>query len=117
MLIRNRMLPLTESLERRQLFAAAGVPSFTQANLVSDGAVAATHTDANLVNAWGLAFTKAGVVWVGDNGTGVSTVYDVNGNAAGPVVTIPPPAGGTDNAAVTGVAFNNAGKAFNVTGG
>ena len=111
----NRMQPVAEPLEARQLFAAAGAPAFTQTNLVSDGAVAAQHTDANLVNAWGLAFTKAGVVWVGDNGTGVSTVYDVAGNVAGPVVTIPPAAGAADNAAVTGVAFNAAAKGFNVT--
>jgi uncharacterized protein (TIGR03118 family) len=113
----RRVVAPVEPLEPRQLFAAAaGVPAFTQVNLVSDGAVAAQHTDANLVNAWGLAFNKAGVVWVGDNGTGTTTVYDASGNVAGPVVAIPPAAGGADNAAVTGVAFNAAGRAFNITG-
>jgi uncharacterized protein (TIGR03118 family) len=33
------------------------------------------------------------------------------------VVTIPPAAGGTENAAVTGVVFNAAHKGFNITGG
>src|SRR5689334_14172107 len=80
---------LVEPLERRQLFAAAaGLPAFAETDLVSDGAVPAQHTDPNLVNAWGLAFNKSGVVWVGDNGTGLTTVYDTSGNVAGPVVTI-----------------------------
>jgi uncharacterized protein (TIGR03118 family) len=104
-----------EPLEPRRLLSGSTVPAFARTDLVSDGAVPAAHIDANLVNAWGLAFNKFGVVWVGDNGTGVSTVYDTAGNLGSPVVAIPPPAGGAENAAVTGVAFNAAGKAFNVT--
>jgi uncharacterized protein (TIGR03118 family) len=106
-------------LEPRQLFAAApAIPQFVETDLVSDGAVAAAHVDASLVNGWGLAFNKQGVVWVANNGTGTSTVYDTTGATAGPVVTIPPAAGGVDNAAVTGVVFNTAGKkAFNITSG
>src|SRR4051812_8834106 len=107
--------PVAEPLERRRLLSAASaVPAFARTDLVSD-VLPAQHTDANLVNAWGLAFNKLGVAWVGDNGTGVSTVYDTAGNLGSPVVAIPPAAGGTGNAAVTGVAFNAAGKAFNVT--
>src|SRR4029453_8833247 len=53
---------------------------------------------------------------VGNNGTGTSTVYDVNGNQGQPVVTIPPATGQTENAPVTGVVFNAAAKGFNVTG-
>src|SRR4051812_28040624 len=104
-----------ENLESRRMFAASAVPKFTEADLVSDGVIPAAHTDANLVNGWGLAFTKAGVVWVGNNGTGTSTVYDATGAVAGPVVTIPPAAGGTVNARVTGVVYNAAGKGFDVT--
>jgi uncharacterized protein (TIGR03118 family) len=97
------------------MFAASAIPKFTETDLVSDGVLPAAHTDTNLVNGWGLAFTKEGVVWVGNNGTGTSTVYDPSGNVAGPVVTIPPAAGKTDNSPVTGVVFNTA-KGFNVTG-
>jgi uncharacterized protein (TIGR03118 family) len=102
-----------ETLERRQLFSAA-VLAYTQTNLVSDGAVSAAHTDANLVNAWGLALNKFGQFWVGDNGTGLSTVYDDTGVLGSPIVNIPPATGGSANAAVTGVVTNNA-KTFNLT--
>ena len=53
---------------------------YLQHNLVSDGFVTADHTDTNLVNAWGVAFNPFGVVWVADNGTGLSTLYDGDGN-------------------------------------
>src|SRR3954465_11587242 len=84
---RNRQ-PLFEALERRQLMSAAA-PAFVQTNLVSDGAVAATHTDPNLVNPWGIAVTRFGTTWVSDEGTGTSTVYDQAGTPGTPVVTIP----------------------------
>src|SRR5262245_32127103 len=48
--------------------------------LVSDGAIPADTTDANLVNAWGIAFNPWGPVWVADNETAVSTLYDGQGN-------------------------------------
>ena len=67
-------------------------------NLVSDGGVPALHTDPNLVNAWGVAFGP-GPIWIADNGTGKSTVYDGGGDALPLVVTIP---GG----APTGIVFN-----------
>src|SRR4051812_7892583 len=61
-----------------------------QRNLVSDTpTIPAEHTDRNLVNAWGVAFNPFGFVWVADNGTGVSTLYDGNGNPQSLVVTIP----------------------------
>ena len=41
---------------------------FKSTILVSDGAVAAPHTDANLKNAWGVAFNPKGFVWVANNG-------------------------------------------------
>lgn len=111
-------LALAEPLENRSMFAVSPVPVFTNTPLVSDGSVSAAHTDANLVNPWGIAFNKSDVMWVGDNGTGVSTVYDTAGNLGAPVVTLPPAAGGSTNAAVTGVVFNSGGsKAFRITSG
>src|SRR5215472_18192304 len=93
---------------------------YQQTNLVSDLPNIAKFTDANLVNSWGLVHGPTTPWWVADNGTGVSTLYNGNGNAfptASPlVVTIPPPMGspaGTTSAP-TGVIFNSNGG-FNVS--
>jgi hypothetical protein len=40
----------------------AGGKFYQQRNLVSDGSVTAEHTDANLVNPWGIAFNPNGFV-------------------------------------------------------
>src|SRR5436309_9885774 len=56
-------------------------------NLVSDQAGRADQTDANVVNAWGLAALPSGPWWLADNGTDTATVRDATG-AAFP----PPPA-------------------------
>src|SRR5258707_10170736 len=47
--------------------------------LVSDGASPADHVDASLRNAWGIAFNPNGAVWVADNKTNTSTLYDGTG--------------------------------------
>lgn len=65
---------------------------YQQHNLVSDGAVPADHVDLNLVNPWGIAFNPFGPVWVADNGTGLSTLYDGAGVIQSLVVEIPAPA-------------------------
>jgi uncharacterized protein (TIGR03118 family) len=80
------------------------VQSFTATNLVSDGAVSAPHTDANLKNAWGIAFNPKGFVWVADNGTSVATLYDGNGVPQSLVVSIPDGSSGPANP--TGIVFN-----------
>lgn len=94
---------------------AAGCPvtgeiHFTQTNLVSDGSQAAAFTNTNLVNAWGLAQRTDGPFWVGNNATGVATVFQGDGQAfpiGSPlVVTIAPIPRGTTPAPVTGVVFN-----------
>ena len=78
---------------------------FMATNLVSDGTPAAAHTDANLVNAWGIAFNPTGFVWVADNGTNTSTLYDGNGVPQTLVVAIPAGSGG--DASPTGIVFNS----------
>jgi uncharacterized protein (TIGR03118 family) len=83
---------------------SADTTGFVQTNLVSDGSVAAAHTDANLINPWGIAFSATSPFWVGDNGTGLSTLYNSTGVPQGLVVTIPNSGGGLS--APTGVAFN-----------
>ena len=59
--------------------------------LVSDGAsgISAAHQDANLVNPWGIAFEPTGPVWIANNGTQTSTLYDGNGAAQALTVTFP----------------------------
>ena len=79
---------------------------YQQQNLVSDGSVAAANTDANLINGWGIAFNPFGPVWVSDNGTGKSTLYDGNGKPQSLVVEIPPPMNGSGPGTPTGIVFN-----------
>src|SRR4051812_4250884 len=86
----RRYRPLVEALEDRH------VPStfFQATNLVADQPGAATVTDPNLVNGWGIAVAPSGNFWVSSNGKDVSTLYngDVGGkpiNIASLVVSIP----------------------------
>ena len=74
--------------------------SYNQRNLVSDIPGLADHTDANLVNPWGIASSSGSPFWVSDNGRDVSTLYDSIGTPLSLVVSIPP-------GAPTGVVFNN----------
>jgi uncharacterized protein (TIGR03118 family) len=79
--------------------AMAASPAYQVRNLVSDVAGAAEHTDPNLVNGWGVAFNPFGFDWVADNGKGVVSLYDGDGNPQSLVVSIP---GGRP----TGIVFN-----------
>jgi uncharacterized protein (TIGR03118 family) len=82
-----------------------GGNSYLQHNLVSSVAGAADKQDTQLVNGWGIAFNPAAVVWVSDNGSGVSTLYDGLGNKQGLVVTIPA-VNGAGQGVPTGISFN-----------
>ena len=84
---------------------AVAATKFMATNLVSDGTPAAAHTDAKLVNGWGIAFNPTGFVWVADNGTNTSTLYDGNGVPQTLVVAIPAGSGG--DASPTGIVFNS----------
>ena len=75
-------------------------------NLVSDGFVTADHTDPNLVNGWGVAFNPFGFVWVANNGSGTSTLYDGAGNPQSLVVNIPTPTDDSGGGNPTGIVFN-----------
>ncbi|MGF6818424.1 uncharacterized protein (TIGR03118 family) [Paraburkholderia atlantica] len=86
--------------------------SFAATALVSDGAVPAAHTDANLKNPWGVAFNPKGFAWVADNDTNVATLYDGNGVPQSLVVTIPD--GKNGSASPTGIVFNGT-QSFLVT--
>ena len=84
--------------------------------LVADVPGAAPHADPNLVNGWGVAFNPNGFVWVADNGTGLSTLYDGLGNPQSLVVTIPPAPGSADHGKPTGIVFSGSSD-FVVTSG
>jgi uncharacterized protein (TIGR03118 family) len=88
--------------------AATGENSFAVHNLVSDVPGLADHTDASLVNAWGLTSLPTSPWWVADNGTDVSTLYRADGTKVSLTVSVPN--------APTGAAANSSGN-FVVTDG
>lgn len=73
-----------------------------------------SNADPLLVNAWGIAFNPAGFVWVANNGTSTSTLYDGNGVPQSLVVSIP--SGAAGSARPTGIVFNGS-ASFQVTQG
>ncbi len=95
--------------------ALARADTYSSTNLQSDLPGVAAHVDPNLVNPWGMAANSTGsVIWVSDNGTGVSTLYDQAGTPAPSpvplVVTIPTAARNKDGGNPTGIVRN--GTAF-----
>jgi uncharacterized protein (TIGR03118 family) len=69
--------------------SAAERNAYVQHNLVSDGTIAADHTDGQLVNAWGLTSLPGSPWWVADNETSVSTLYGADGTKRALVVSVP----------------------------
>jgi uncharacterized protein (TIGR03118 family) len=98
-------------------FAGTG---FVQHNLVSDIPGLADQTDPNMVNPWGMASSATSPLWISDNHTGTTTVYNGSGQpfpAANPlVVQIPAPSSGNPTSAPTGQVFNPT-PAFLLPGG
>jgi uncharacterized protein (TIGR03118 family) len=103
--------------------AQAGFEELSQTNLVSDGFVPAVQTDSNLINPWGVSFgPNPGPFWISENGSGLSSIYAVNGNTGNsvtinaiPSVTIAtPPSQTPGTAAPDGQVFVG-GLGFNVT--
>ena len=72
--------------------------------LVSDGGVPAAFNDPHLKNGWGVAFNPNGFVWVANNGTATSTLYDGDGRPQSLVVTVPGVAGAPGKP--TGIVFS-----------
>lgn len=83
---------------------AAQAAAYTVHNLVSDGAITADHTDPNLKNPWGIVFNPTGPVWVANNGTSTSTLYDGTGLLFPLIVLIP--TGQSGSASPTGIVYN-----------
>ncbi len=94
-------------------------PGYVATSLVSDVNTSANpysspNTDANLVNAWGIAFNPQGFVWVANNATSTSTLYDGSGVPQSLIVAIPPGTAGP--AKPTGIVFS-ASQSFQVSQG
>src|SRR6478752_7195729 len=66
----------------------AGVNAFVVRGLVSDGSLAGTTDDSNLVNAWGLAASQTGPWWIANEATATSTLYDGTGHRLPLVVAV-----------------------------
>jgi uncharacterized protein (TIGR03118 family) len=84
--------------------AARAATAYTVHNLVSDGSVPADHVDPHLKNPWGIAFNPVGFVWVANEATGTSTLYDGAGVPQSLVVNIPAAGGGPGEP--TGIVFS-----------
>jgi len=95
--------------------SAAVAQPYRVTDLVSDTGGAA-HTDTALVNAWGIAFNPQGFVWVADNGTGKSTLYNGLGVPQSLIVSIPSVTNSEDPGSPTGIVFTG-GDDFVVTQG
>jgi uncharacterized protein (TIGR03118 family) len=85
--------------------------SYSSTNLQSDIPGLAAHVDPNLVNPWGMAVpsptSPTSPIWVSDNGTGVSTLYNqADGTARSLIVTIPTSVRNKNGGNPTGVVFN-----------
>src|SRR5207249_10755895 len=89
--------------------ASARADTYSWTNFQSDIPGVAQHTDPNLVNPWGMAAGSTGIIWVSNNGTGTSTLYNQDGTAVPLVVEIPTAAGNTEGANPTGIVFNDTG--------
>ena len=73
----RRFRPTLEGLEDRLVPALTA--NVLQTNLVSDLPGVAQLQDPNLVNPWGISQAPGGTFWISDNGSGLSTLYDVPG--------------------------------------
>jgi uncharacterized protein (TIGR03118 family) len=72
--------------------ALAGIcqAQYRQVNLVSDGFLPAVQNDPNLINGWGMDFSPTSPIWVANQGTGTSTLYQNDGTIVPLVVKVPP---------------------------
>jgi uncharacterized protein (TIGR03118 family) len=82
--------------------------TYIQHNLVADQSGMADHTDASLVNPWGICASATSPFWFSDEGSGVSTLYSTGGSGSVPglTVTIKPSATATQGQP-TGCVYNS----------
>lgn len=96
----NRPLPSAKLLLMMAIAAGASLiaprqslAGFVQSDLVSDLPGLATLTDPELVNAWGVSESATSPLWISNQGTNTSTLYDVTGGTNVTKVDINPPSG------------------------
>jgi hypothetical protein len=89
--------------------ASAYTPTLLVAHQAGSGA---QTVDANLVNGWGIAFGTTSPVWVSNQATGTSTLY--NGNGKAQPVAAPRVVGFDPGFLPTGIVFNGS-TGFTVT--
>lgn len=82
--------------------------AFVEKTLVSDTASGSATVDSNLANPWGIVFSPGAPVWVANNGTQTSTLYDGAGvpQPAGTPLIVHLPAGSGGAFAPTGIVGN-----------
>jgi uncharacterized protein (TIGR03118 family) len=82
-------------------------PNFNVTNLVADvGSFAGAKIDVNLINAWGLAISPNGRLWVSSTGKNLTTIYDGTGATLLAPIAIPV-SGSRASTGPTGAIFNN----------
>jgi len=91
---------------------SASTSRYTQVNLVSDVPGMAPVTDPNLVNAWGLTQGPTSPIWVSDNGTDLSTLYNSKTSPIKQSLVV-----SIEGGAPTGTVFNGNTTAFVVSVG
>jgi uncharacterized protein (TIGR03118 family) len=99
-----------QPLSDAQLGASSAGAGFSITNQVSDQMGAAAITDPNLVNAWGLSQGPGTLLWVANNGSNTSTIYDPGSFAKAPLTVTTPDA-------PTGTTFVNVAGAFKISSG
>lgn len=95
-------------------FSTAALAQYQVTNLVSNQVGWAKHPDPLSANAWGIAYGPGGPLWIADNTSGWSTLYNGAGVAKSLKVEIPTASGGGIGSP-TGLVFNGTGE-FAVAG-
>jgi len=115
-LLATSALAAPHPLSDLQLSQVVAGDDFTIVNEISDqAAVGAPTTDPLLVNSWGLSMGPGTFLWVANNGTGTTTLYDPTSFGKIPLnITVAGP--GVASSAPTGTVFTTfAGDSFPVS--
>ena len=100
--------PASSQQNAKKAASAKEFKDFVQVNLVGDNNVYnPVNIDANLVNAWGLDFPASGNIRVAAEGTGMSTIYTLDGNIAATAINIPGSDASKDKSHPTGNVSNS----------
>lgn len=89
--------------------------AFALSALASNGTIANTVNDPDVINPWGLVMAPEAPAWFVNNATGKATIYDGTGKKANLIVTIP--AGTNGASAPTGIVGNASTTQFLVSNG